>query len=94
VYDIDLFFTDATTIRALHRLNKTVICYFSGGTYEPGRPDSAQFAKADIGAKLLEWPKEHWLKTGSAAVRRIMANRIQLAAQKGCDAIDADNIGS
>jgi hypothetical protein len=94
VYDIDLFYTDTTTIRALHRLNKTVICYFSGGTYEPGRPDSAQFPKADIGAKLREWPKEHWLRTGSAAVRRIMANRIQLAAQKGCDAIDADNIGS
>jgi hypothetical protein len=93
VYDVDLFFTETSTIKTLHQLNKTVICYFSAGTYEPGRPDSLLFASNDIGSRLLEWPKEKWLRTGSALVRRIMANRIQLASMKGCDAIDPDNVG-
>jgi hypothetical protein len=93
VYDVDLFFTSTTTIKTLHLLNKTVICYFSAGTYEPGRPDSYLFPSSDMGSRLLEWPKEKWLRTGSMAVRRILADRIQLAAKKGCDAIDADNIG-
>jgi hypothetical protein len=93
VYDVDLFFTSKSTIETLHLLNKTVICYFSAGTYEPGRPDSFLFPSRDMGSRLLEWPKEKWLRTGSMAVRRIMADRTQLAAKKGCDAIDPDNIG-
>jgi hypothetical protein len=93
VYDLDLFLTETSTIKTLHSLNKTVVCYFSAGTYEPGRPDSALFAKRDMGSRLLEWPKERWLRTGSMVVRRIMANRIQLASKKGCDAIDPDNVG-
>jgi Glycoside-hydrolase family GH114 len=92
VYDVDLFFTDTSTIKTLHQLGKTVICYFSAGTYEPGRPDSALFPMKDIGSRLIEWPEERWVRTGSASIRRIMADRIQLAAQKGCDAIDADNV--
>jgi hypothetical protein len=93
VYDVDLFMTDKSTIQTLHKLNKTVLCYFSGGTYEPGRPDSKTFATADMGTRLKEWPNEKWLKLSSTAVRRIMADRIQLAYQKGCDAIDPDNVG-
>jgi hypothetical protein len=34
-----------------------------------------------------------WIQTKSTKVRQIMTNRIQLARQKGCDAIDPDNIG-
>jgi glycosyl hydrolase family 114 len=93
VYDVDVFMTDKNTIAALKRMNKTVICYFSGGTYEPGRPDSSQFTNADMGASLREWPAERWLKLSSPTVRRIMANRIQYSYQKGCDAIDPDNVG-
>jgi hypothetical protein len=93
VYDVDLFMTDKNTIQTLQRLNKTVICYFSGGTYEPGRPDSKLFAASDKGSRLRDWPDEMWLKLNSNAVRKIMADRIQLSYQKGCDAIDPDNIG-
>ena len=85
--------TDKATINTLKRLNKTVICYFSGGTYEPGRPDSNLFASADMGLRLLEWPSEKWLKISNPNVRRIMADRIKLAHDKGCDAIDPDNVG-
>ncbi len=97
VYDIDLFGntkdgTDKSTIDALHKLNKKVICYFSAGSYEPGRPDSSQFAAADKGSELDGWPGEHWLNLNSQNVRNIMAARIKLAASMGCDAIDPDNV--
>jgi Glycoside-hydrolase family GH114 len=93
IYDLDLFMTDSRVISGLKRLNKTVMCYFSAGTYEPGRPDSHQFLPSDVGSALPLWPDERWLWHPSRSIRRIMANRIQLAAQKGCDAVDPDNIG-
>lgn len=34
MYDIDLFDTPASTIRQLQRDGRTVICYFSAGSYE------------------------------------------------------------
>jgi hypothetical protein len=94
IYDIDLFMTEKSTIQTLKRLNKTVICYFSGGTYEPGRPDSNLFPTMDRGNRLLQWPSERWLRLSSTGVRRVITDRIQLAAQKGCDAIDPDNVGT
>jgi hypothetical protein len=93
IFDVDLFRTEKKVIDHMKRLNKTVICYFSGGTYEPSRPDSNQFAYSDKGSRLLQWPSEMWVQTKSTKVRQIMTNRIQLAHQKGCDAIDPDNIG-
>jgi hypothetical protein len=94
IYDVDLFRTDKKTIDIMKNLNKTVICYFSGGTYEPSRPDSRQFSNSDLGNRLAQWPSEKWVKLESTSVRRIMTNRMQLAHEKGCDAIDPDNIGN
>lgn len=92
VYDIDLFENSEKVIQNLHLLGKHVICYFSAGSYEPYRPDSDDFKDSDLGKGLVGWPGEKWLDTNSANVRSIMAKRIQLAADKGCDAIDPDNI--
>lgn len=69
-----------------------MICYFSAGSYEPYRPDSSVFLPSDLGADLDGWPDEKWLDIRSANVRSIMAARIQLAASKGCDAVDPDNV--
>jgi hypothetical protein len=93
VYDVDVFMTDKSTIKKLQALNKTVICYFSGGTYEPGRPDSVLFREHDKGLALKEWPDERWVRLGSGEIRKIMADRIKLSYEKGCDAIDPDNVG-
>jgi hypothetical protein len=38
------------------------------------------------------WAGERWLNTKSASVWNIMKNRIALAAEKGCDGIDPDNV--
>jgi hypothetical protein len=92
IYDTDLFDTPKSSIDQLHSLGKKVICYFSAGSYEPGRPDSAQFTASDKGSELDGWPGEYWLNINSANVRSIMAARLQLAATKGCDGVDPDNV--
>src|SRR6185503_10806881 len=58
---------------------------------EDWRPDAGQFPKEVIG-KGLGWPGESWLDTRSAAVRTIMLARLDLAAKKGCHAVDPDNV--
>ncbi|OQO00892.1 hypothetical protein B0A48_13579 [Cryoendolithus antarcticus] len=92
VFDIDLFTNSNTTIELLHGLGKKVICYFSGGSYEPYRPDSGDFASNVIGKALDGWPDEHWIDLRSQNVRNIMTKRIELASSKGCDGLDPDNV--
>jgi hypothetical protein len=92
VFDIDLFENPKSTIDTLHRLGKKAIAYFSAGSYEPGRPDSKEFAPNDLGKKMDGWPKEKWVDIRSENVRSIMSRRIELAAQKGFDGVDPDNI--
>ncbi|GMK54934.1 hypothetical protein CspeluHIS016_0115200 [Cutaneotrichosporon spelunceum] len=92
VYDIDLFDVESSTIAALHAAGKKVICYFSAGSYEDWRPDAKDWDQSDFGSDLQGWKGEKWVKTGSAKVRSIMAQRIQMAADKGCDAVDPDNV--
>jgi hypothetical protein len=92
IFDIDLFTTTSTQISTLHRLGKKVICYFSGGSYEPGRPDSGDFTEDDMGKELDGWPGERWLKLSSSNVRGIMKKRVNLAMEKGCDGVDPDNV--
>jgi hypothetical protein len=93
VWDVDLFNTDAAIIETLKAVGKIVICYFSAGTREDWRDDANQFPAGDVGKVLPEWPNEKWIRTGSAKIRDIMAKRIKIAADKGCDAIDPDNTG-
>jgi hypothetical protein len=92
VYDIDLFDNPNSTITSLHALNRSVICYFSAGSYEDWRPDASQFQPSDYSKPLDGWTGEYWLNTQSSNVRRIMTARLQLAASKGCDGVDPDNI--
>jgi hypothetical protein len=92
IFDIDLFTNSNDTIKALHDLGKKVICYFSGGSYEPYRPDSSQFQSQDLGKALDGWGDEKWIDIRSGSIRDIMTERIKLAKQKGCDAVDPDNV--
>lgn len=92
VFDLDLFETPIETIQTLHRLGKKVIAYFSAGSWEPGRPDSNEFAKKDLGKKMEGWEKEKWVDVRSERVRHIMAARLRLAAEKGFDGVDPDNV--
>jgi hypothetical protein len=92
VFDFDLFDNLASTINTLHSLGKKAICYFSAGTYEDWRSDAKDFQKSDLGSEVDGWAGEWWVNTNSANVRNIMTTRIKLAASKGCDGVDPDNV--
>lgn len=92
IFDLDLYDNDASTFAALKKLGKKVICYFSAGSYENWRDDKKYFHEADLGKPLDGWPGERWLNVSSPNVRSIMKKRIEMAAKKGCDAIDPDNV--
>ena len=70
---------------------KTVICYFSAGTFEPWRSDAGAFTSSDYGKKMDDWD-EYWLDLKKTNVKNIMEARIKRAANAGCHAIDPDNI--
>lgn len=92
IYNIDLFNTPVATIRSLQAAGRRVVCYLSAGTYENYRQDRDQFADADLGNGLEDWPNERWLDIRSVNVQRIMTERLDLAAEKGCDAVEPDNV--
>ncbi|KAI8716530.1 Alpha-galactosidase [Fusarium sp. LHS14.1] len=92
IYDIDLYDNDESTFSALHKAGKKVICYFSAGSWEDWRDDKDDFDETDLGDELDGWPDERWLNVSSPAVRTIIKKRIEYAADKGCDAIDPDNV--
>lgn len=93
VYDIDLFDAPKATIDKLHSRGVKVICYFSAGSFEDWREDASAFPLILLGNPLAGWPGEQWLD-----IRRIdllapiMQARLDLAAEKGCDAVDPDNV--
>jgi len=92
LYNLDLFTTPAATISRLQAAGRRVVCYFSAGTYESYVADRSQFAARDLGQALADWPDERWLDIRSPAVQRIMTTRLDLAASKGCDAVEPDNV--
>ena len=92
VYDIDLFEVPAATIAGLQAQGRRVVCYFSAGSAEDFRADFAAFDAADLGTPLDGWPGERWVDTRSANVRRILQARLDLAAAKGCDGVEPDNM--
>lgn len=93
VYNIDLFDTSAATISALRSKGKHVICYFSAGSYENWRADTNKFPASVLGRDLDGWPGEKWLDVRKLDVLMpIMRARMKTAADKGCHAVDPDNV--
>ncbi|QAR33352.1 endo alpha-1,4 polygalactosaminidase [Geovibrio thiophilus] len=93
VYDIDLFNTDDSMIKLLHSEGKRVICYFSAGTVEDWRVDAAAFPAELTGNTLSGWEGQRWLDVRHVEeLAPLMEARLDLAAKKGCDAVDADRV--
>lgn len=92
IWEVDLFDTPIQTFRELKRRGNRIICYFSAGTSEDWRPDFAKFKAVDKGTCLPEWVGERYVDIRKRSIFEIMQERIRLASQKGCDAIDPDNI--
>jgi hypothetical protein len=92
VYNIDLFDTPIGTVQALQARGVRVICYFSAGSFEPWRSDAAAFPEAVKGAKMDGWD-ELWLDIRALEqLAPIMRARLDLAAAKGCDGVEPDNV--
>ncbi|MGC4118301.1 MAG: endo alpha-1,4 polygalactosaminidase [Myxococcales bacterium] len=92
MYDVDLFETPQATIDALHAAGRTVICYFSAGSYEDFRSDKGDFPAPVIGKAMDGWAGESWLDVSNAALQPVMKARLDLAAQKRCDGVEPDNM--
>ncbi|BCX87943.1 hypothetical protein MIN45_P0310 [Methylomarinovum tepidoasis] len=93
IFDIDLFDTPTTTIAALHREGKKVVCYFSAGSFENWRPDAGSFPDSVKGEPLEGWYGEWWLDVRQIDVlASIMQRRLDLAKAKGCDGVEPDNV--
>jgi hypothetical protein len=92
MYDIDLFVNAPSTIASLKSRGIAVICYVDAGSWEPGRPDSDAFPSAVIGKTMDGWPDEKWLDVRATSVRDLIAKRFDVAAQKGCDGVEPDNV--
>ena len=93
VYDVDLFDTAQPTIDRLHADGRRVVCYFSAGSHEDWRTDAADYPAAVLGLPLEGWPGERWVDVRRIDVLGpILAARLDLAAAKGCDAVDPDNV--
>ena len=92
VYDVDLFDVSKAQISELQDKDIRVICYFSAGSYEAWRVDASQFPASALGDTLDGWEDERWLDIRDQGVLAIMETRIALASEKGCDAVEPDNV--
>ncbi len=93
VYDIDLFDTKKEDIEELHKKGIKVICYFSGGSWENWRNDKDEFPEEVIGKTLEGWEDEKWLDVSKfERFKEVIEGRMDLAKEKGCDAIEVDNV--
>ncbi|KFA60742.1 hypothetical protein S40285_04715 [Stachybotrys chlorohalonatus IBT 40285] len=92
IYDLDMFDNEMQTFEVLQAAGKRVICYFSAGSWEEWRDDAGDFDEQDLGSELDGWPGERWVNISSPGIREIMSSRIALAASRGCDAVDPDNV--
>ena len=93
IFNLDLFETPASVIDGLRQDGVYVICYFSAGSYEDWRPDAGSFPTDLLGKNLEGWPGEKWLDvTRLELLAPLMDTRLDLAAEKGCDGVDPDNV--
>jgi hypothetical protein len=92
LYDVDLFEAPQSVIDELYAQERTVICYFSAGSYEEWRDDAADFPEQAIGNVLEGWEDERWVDIRSSGVRAVLEARLDLAASKQCDGVEPDNV--
>lgn len=91
VFDFDMFYITHDMVQLIHSLNRTLMCYIDTA-YEPFRNDSYKFTKAVLGKEMEGWPGQHWVDIQSPVVRQIMADRLQMAVELGCDGIEWDDV--
>ena len=92
IFDLDLFNTNDSVFTALHDDDRRIVCYFSAGSYEDWRDDAGDYPAEALGDPLDGWEGEWWVDIRSEAVRDVLAARMDYAVERGCDAVDPDNV--
>jgi hypothetical protein len=93
MYDIDLVNTSQSVIDKLHADGRTVICYFSAGSWEDWRSDADQFPDSIKGNTLEGWPDEKWLDIRQIDILGpLLEARLDMAVEKSCDGVEPDNV--
>ena len=93
IYNLDLFEVKSEDIASLHARGIYVMCYFSAGSREDWRPDADLFPEEIIGNDYEGWPGEKWLDARAInTLAPVMEARFNLAAEKGCNGVDPDNV--
>eukprot|EP01134_Creolimax_fragrantissima_P006966 CFRG6966T1 len=96
LYDVDVD-TPADVIASLHAAGRKVMCYFSAGSWEEWRVDQSLFPKEVMGGYLDfgtgdVFKDEAWLDIRRLdIIGPLLLHRLDLAQEKGCDAIEFDN---
>ena len=95
--DVDGFNVSAAKVAALHAAGLKVVCYLDVGSYETGRPDSADYPTALRLSEDPDWPGEWFLDTrdvfkAGSVLAGILNKRFQMCADKGFDAVEPDNL--
>jgi hypothetical protein len=95
--DVDGFNVSAAKVAALHAAGLKVVCYLDVGSYETGRPDSADYPAALRLSEDPDWPGEWFLDTrdvfkSGSVLAGILNKRFQMCADKGFDAVEPDNL--
>ena len=92
VVDLDMEETPASVISGLQDDGIRVVCYLSAGSWEPYRADAADFPDSLLGEAYVGFEDERWLDIRAPSLRPLLTARIATAADKGCDAVDPDNV--
>ncbi len=92
MYDVDLIDAPQSVIDGLQADGRTVICYFSAGSWEDWRADAGDFPDDAIGDTMEGWEDEKWIDIRSEGLRAVMQTRLDLAVTRGCDGVEPDNM--
>ncbi len=93
VYELDGFDVPAEVVDTLHADGRKVICYLSAGSWEDWRPDAEDFPREVLGKRYEGYPSERWLDIRKVdKLAPILEKRFAMCAEKGFDAVEADNV--
>jgi hypothetical protein len=91
MYDIDMETTDRATIERLRAKGIYVVCYIEIGARESYRLDADRFPETVLGNTVDGYPDERFVDIRAIDVLLpIMIDRLDRAADKGCDGIEPD----
>jgi hypothetical protein len=95
--DLDGFTTSAAKVAELKSKGIYTVCYIDAGSFEPGRPDSAQYPSYLKIQQDPSWPAEYFLDVtdvfkANSVLSGILVKRMQMCKTKGFDALEPDNL--